>query len=170
MEADFNFTLERQKVKLVDLNPRKNEDKMEADLRFELTDKNDILSEFHPSLKFSLYEESDQADLLREEGALTQRRFPEIGKIDFEKDAENYDLTVHLGVTGKSDLTLNGTRLSKFRFHLKDSGFVTLSFRVQCRVDARTIGILCTTLQEEIAISLKPAERPQGTFEFVKKE
>ena len=60
------FSLANQAAKLVNVNPRAElhgaDKKLAVDLKFEIKVSNDVLSEFDPSLKGSLYKKADDGE------------------------------------------------------------------------------------------------------------
>lgn len=84
--------LERQKAKLTNLNPRAEKHGEEhipaADLHFAFDAPNDVLSEFDPALKSSLYRKPDgngeQQELIDHPGYLPKLRFPKMSGFKWE--------------------------------------------------------------------------------------
>ena len=74
------FSLDRKTVKLVNVNPRAekhgDENALACDLKFEIRASNDVLSEFHHSLKSALYKEPDQGTSRIWGPSVTARNWP----------------------------------------------------------------------------------------------
>jgi hypothetical protein len=161
----MQFALERQQVKLANFNARSElhgEDREPAaDLKIEMTAPNDILSEFDPDLKSSLYRKANgtdaQAELLSDgPGYLPKLRFPKMGAFDWGEQLAGAVLTIHWGPSGRSDLVLQECIVDKFSFAASDGGQVFITFRVRCKPDEKQAGKLFTMTQTTIEISLAP--------------
>lgn len=152
------FTLENQKAKLINVNPRAekhgDENALACDLKFEIRTSNDVLSEFHHSLKSAFYKEPDQGNLIDEPDTLSQLKFPDMGPISYGMELVGHELVVHYGIGGKSDLSIDDCRVNHFRLHPQEGGTVIVTFRVQGNPSEHVIGKLCSMIQEEIDISL----------------
>lgn len=166
------FSLLNQTVKLVSFNPRAElhgESKVPAaDLKIELKSSNDVLSEFHPSLKQSFYDKP--SDATQEEldingpGWLPRKRFPDIGPIKLTKDFAGYTMTIHFGVSGASDIKLLDVALDGFRFDMQDGGTVVTTFRAIVHPEESEAGRLYGLVQREIAVSLIPPSESSDMF------
>lgn len=152
------FTLENQKAKLINVNPRAekhgDENALACDLKFEIRTSNDVLAEFHHSLKSAFYKEPDQGNLIDEPGTLSQLKFPDMGPVSYDMELSGHELTIHYGIGGKSDLSIDDCRVNHFRLHPQEGGTVIVTFRVQGNPSEYVIGKLCSMIQEEINISL----------------
>jgi hypothetical protein len=157
------LTLVHQKAKLVHFNVRKevhgDEKVLVADLKFSFLTANDLLSEFDPALKSSLYRKPDRRDQLElEPGWLPELRFPNMAPIDWELEIVGGMLYVHYGVSERSAMHLDVRSADRFHFELMNGGSVNVQFRVQCRPDEQQCGKLCYLVQEDIEISLQPPD------------
>lgn len=160
------FSLQNQSAKLTSVNPRAEihgTDKvMAADLKFEIKVSNDVLSEFDPSLKSSLYKKADgsgQGELIDDPGHLPVLRFPLMGPIKWGKDFSGYEVIVHWGVSGQQDIHLVNCPVDQFRFECQDGGTVVVSFRVIAHPEGVTLGRLCEMIQTDVELSLiEPTE------------
>lgn len=161
------ISLNQQKAKLVNVNPRAelhgDEYKVACDLQLEIKVSNDVLSEFDPTLKSSLYrvaEESDggQQDLLagHQPGHMPKLRYPLMGKIAWGWEGAGYATTVHYGVSGKADILMIDNEVDKFRFDCQDGGTVIVTFRVIAHPGPEELGRLCEMIQQEVSITLQP--------------
>ena len=156
------FSLQRTTAKLTSVNPRAEihgEDRVPAaDLKFEITAGNDVLAEFHPSLKGMLYERPAQPDLADDGTSLTQLRFKLLGPLKWAAELAGYTLRVHWGASGHDDIVLSDTEVDTFRFDCQDGGSVTVGYRVIAHPSERDMGRLCGLIQREIEISLLPPD------------
>lgn len=160
----MNFEIERQQVLLANFNARSEvhgEDREPAaDLKFEMTAPNDILAEFDPDLKSSLFRrpnaDGDQQELIDQPGYLPKLRFPKMGEFSWSEKLADMVLTIHLN---RTELSMGDCKVDGFRFEPSDGGQVVLTFRVQCKPDERQAGKLYTLTQQKIEITLRP--RPE---------
>lgn len=158
------FSLKETDLQLANVNPRTEkhgeESVLAADLKLSFKTSNDILSEFHPSLKSALYgkQGGSQGQLVDDPGHLPELRFPQIGRIKWEKKFAGYTLRVHQGATGVDDIVLTDCRVDKFEFDCLDGGSVVFSFRIQAHPDAAQVGRLCALIQQPIMVTLDPPE------------
>jgi hypothetical protein len=159
------FSLQNQKAKLVNLNLRAEmhgeDHKTAADLTIEVTVSNDTLSEFHPSLKSSIYHKGDaaQQELLKDEGHHPALRFPNLSMpLKWDSELNGYQAIVHYGIGGKSDVVLNECQVDGFRFDCKEGGSVAIKYRVIAHPSPEQVGVLSGLIQNEIDMSLLPPE------------
>lgn len=138
-----------------------------ADLKIAITVSNDILSEFHPSLKASLYRaphpsEMDMVDKAEQEDGpppLTRLTFGnKLHAFKWDDEIVGAAFTVHYGTGGKSDIELDDATVDGFQIEPMDGGSVTLSFRVKCNPDEKAVGKLSRLMGNEIEFSLVPPE------------
>lgn len=166
------FSLANQAAKLTSVNPRAEihgqDHVMAADLKFEIKVGNDVLSEFDPSLKSSLYKKADgpQGELIQEAGHLPSLKFPLMGPVKWGKELSGYEVVVHYGVSGKGDIRLLTCEVDQFRFDCQDGGTVVVGFRVIAHPESVELGRLCEMIQQEVELSLiEPTEeQQQGEF------
>lgn len=162
----ISFSLDHQSCTLVNLNTRAElhgEDREPAaDLKLSWTTGNDLLAEFHPSLRSALFREPDandvQPELLDEAGALSKVRFPQLGALKWDASIIGAEVVVHYGTSGKSDIVLGEATVDGFSFDLQDGGSVTCTMRVRCHPDEKQIGKLYTLIQREVEVSITPPE------------
>jgi len=159
------FTLAHHKAKLRHVNPRAemhgDEHVIMGDLKFSFLSANDLLAEFDPALKSSLYRKADgdgdQLELPTGEGdRLPKLRFPKMGPIEWEVEIIGGLLTIHHGMSGYSDMRLDVRSADNFKLELMDGGSVSVTFRVQCKPTEEQFGRLCYTVQKAIEISFEP--------------
>lgn len=165
------FSIENQAAKLTSVNPRAEihgaDHVMAADLKFEIKVSNDVLSEFDPALKASLYRkahpgEEVQPSLQLEPGALPKIKFPLMGPVKWGSELSGYEVIVHYGISGKDDIRLLACEVDQFRFDCLDGGTVVVSFRVIAHPAPGELGRLCEMIQQEVDISLiEPTEVEQ---------
>jgi hypothetical protein len=142
-----------------------------ADLKIQITASNDILSEFHPSLKASLYRaphpgEMDMVDQAEaEEGqppALTRLAFGnKLHGFKLDDEIVGAAFTVHYGTGGKSDIELEDCTVDSFTIEPLDGGSCSVSFRVKCNPDEKAVGKLSRLMGNEIEFTLRPPEAPE---------
>lgn len=142
-----------------------------ADLKIQITASNDILSEFHPSLKASFYRaphpgEMDMVDQAQaEEGqaaALTRLAFGnKLHAFKWNDEIVGATFTVHYGTGGKSDIVLDDCTVDTFVIEPLDGGSCTVTFRVKCNPDEKAVGKLSRLMGNEIEFTLVPPEAPE---------
>lgn len=166
------FSLANQATKLTSVNPRAEihgtDHVMAADLKFEIKVGNDVLSEFDPSLKSSLYKKADgpQGELITDAGHLPSLKFPLMGPVKWGKEFSGYETVIHYGVSGAQDIHLIDCEVDNFRFDCQDGGTVAVSFRVIAHPEPTELGRLCEMIQQEVEMSLIEPEADKGGFEM----
>lgn len=162
------FSLKNQAAKLTNVNPRAElhgqDKKLAVDLKFEIKVSNDVLSEFDPSLKGSLYKKADdgQGDLIADPGYLPTLKFPLMGAVNWGKSFDGYETVIHYGVSGAQDIHLVECAVDNFRFDCQDGDTVVVSFRVIAHPEAAELGRLCEMIQQEVEMSLiEPQADPE---------
>lgn len=166
------FSLHNQAAKLMSVNPRAEingtDHVMAADLKLEIKVSNDLLSEFDPSLKSSLYKKDDvhHGELFTSAGHLPSLKFPLMGPVNWVKDFFCYEMVIHYGVSGAQDIRLIDCHVDNFRFDCQDGGMVVVRFRVITHPLPNELGRLCEMIKQEVEISLiEPTEeQQQGEF------
>ncbi len=161
------FSLHNAKLKLVHVNPRPElhgaDTVLAVDIKLEQTTSNDVLSEFHPSLKSALYQKADdaQGELLDDPGHLTALKFPNMSPFGLSDSYQGYSLTVHYGIGGESDIQMAECEVDHFKFAPKEGGSVTVTMRIIAHPKADDLGKLCSMLQQEIEVTLLPPEEQE---------
>ena len=162
------FGLQQQKAKLSNVNLRSelhgDEHKLAVDLTFEATVSNDVLIEFHPSLKSALYEKGDdvQGELLDDKTYLPALRFTNLGMpLKWNSELKAYEVVIHHGIGGPSDIKMIDCQVDSFRFDCKDGGSVGVKFRVIAHPTQQQVGVMSGMIQQDIDISLTPVEEQQ---------
>jgi hypothetical protein len=164
------FSLANQAAKLTSVNPRAeihgNDHVMAADLKFEIKVSNDVLSEFDPSLKSSLYKKADgpQGELIHEAGHLPCLKYPLMGPVKWGQEYSGYETVIHYGVSGAQDIHLIDCEVDNFRFDCQDGGTVVVSFRVIAHPEPTELGRLCEMIQQEVEMSLIEPDADNGGF------
>jgi hypothetical protein len=168
------FSLKNAKAKLSNVNLRSelHGDKhvLATDLTIEATLSNDVLSEFHPSLKSAMYEKADdaQGELLNEPGRLTALRFANLGQpLKWNAELKGYETVVHYGIGDESDIHMIECEVDSFKFECKDGGSVGIKFRVIAHPSEEQVGKLSGMIQSEINMSLTPPEEQEEQQEDV---
>ena len=88
-------------------------------------------------------------------------RFPQASPIKWDEDLEDYTVTIHHGLGGRSDVILGGCKVNGFVLEMKEGGTVALTCRVQCKPDEKQSGRLCMLVQTDCDISLAPPEEAE---------
>lgn len=166
------FSLSKAKLKLTNVNPRSElhgaDHVLATDISLELTASNDVLSEFHPSLKSAMYQKANEAqgELLNDPGHLTALKFPNMSPFGLSDSYKGYAFTVHYGIGDESDIDMADCEVDKFKFSCKEGGSVTVTMRIIAHPAANDLGKLCSLIQQEIEVSLTPPEeQEQQQFE-----
>jgi hypothetical protein len=161
------FSLDQQTAKLTNVNPRNKlhgeEHHLAADLNFEIAVSNDVLSEFSPTLKASLYRklEKGEGDLLPEEpGTLSKLKHPEMGAIKWANELTGYEAMIHWGATNTQNIRLIDCAVDKFRFECQDCGTVIVQFRVIAHPEPSELGRMCEMIQQNVVLSLVEPTTP----------
>jgi hypothetical protein len=163
------FELKNQNVKIQHINVRTEkigpEKMLVADLKINVKETNDVLSEFDPLLKSALYERdlARQGELIDDPNHLPNLKFPKMGSISWDSEFSDYDLTLHLGIGGKSDIKLADCKVDRFRFEPQDGGTVDLTFRATIKPLSAQIGRICDFLEKDVEITLLHDPKPEPT-------
>lgn len=166
----MQFELKKQKAKLGAVNVRSElhggERLPAATLLLKIVSSNDLLSEFHPGLKSSFYERSDDVDLVTEPGQLTRLRFPDLGRLRWDGAIVGAEVVIDYGIG--TLIALETCTVDGFLFELLDGGSVILTVRVQCHPTEKQFGQLAALVQSEIDLSILPpeADEPDPTQEL----
>lgn len=151
-----------------------NEREPAGDIKIRATLPNTILKDFHGTLLPALYFHdtanpgNDLADKAMEDKPdyLPHRRFPNMASpLKWQDNMVGGVLTIHHGISARSDLVLKDIEVHKFEIAPKDGGTVELSFTVKCKPDEKQAGKLYQLIQNEVNITLtapKPDELQEG--------
>lgn len=154
------FSLANQAAALLSVNPRADirgdEHVTAADVMFGINVSNDVLSEFDPALKSALYKKADgpQRDLIQDVGHLPKLKFPLMGEVKWAKKLSGYDVLINRGFVGPDEILLIGCVIDKFRFHCREGGDVSVTFRVTAHPGPNELGRLCELIQTEVKVTL----------------
>ena len=158
-------------VKLTSFNARAenhgDEKKPAADIKIEAILPNDVLSEFHPTLKSLLYHKDanaqpgDLVDQTRadEPGWLPNRRFPKLGPLKWDDETIGAAVSIAYGATGRS-IDLSGCNINGWTLEPMEGGSVSVAFRIQAHPDEKQSGKLCMMVQQEVELTLTPPAAP----------
>lgn len=143
-----------------------------ATLVFKFHAPNDVLSEFSPDLKSSLYRrpeitEGDMADnadpRLDDPNYLPRLKFPSMSNtIKIDHALVGSTVTVHYGIRGKSDIILDESNVGGFEFDPQDGGTVFVTLKVACHPSNQQAGDLHGMQDQEVVFTIQPPEEPQG--------
>ena len=167
----MKFMLSEQTVRLASFNTRAEihgeNPKPAADLKIEAALANDVLAEFHPSLKSFLYHYDDgrQGDLVaaaqkHDKHWMPPLRIPQLGPLKWNEEITGAKVTVHYGTGSKSDIVLSTCNVNGFQIEPQEGGTVVLTMRVQAHPDEKQFGKLCTMIGTDINVSIDPPEAP----------
>ncbi|OZI59910.1 hypothetical protein [Bordetella genomosp. 11] len=162
--------LEQKTVTLAHLNvrPEKHGDENVggADLKITFTDSNELLSEFHPTLRALLYKaEEAQGTLPGQEPAFTARRFGDlIGSLRLKHELKGADVVIGFGI-GESDIEMETVDVDHYTVEVMEGGSVAYSFRVKCNPTGEQVSRLYEVMGGEIDITVTPAIEKQGQLE-----
>ncbi|MCY1218253.1 hypothetical protein D9M72_301950 [compost metagenome] len=165
------FSIKEQECRLHFIsrtNKHGNERVPAATLQLVYRSSNDVLSEFSPDLKASLYRRphategdmADQADTrLDDPGYLPSLKYPNMkNKVSLADKIVGATVTVHHGIGGKSDLVLDECTVDKFSFDPQEGGTVVVSLNVACIPSAGQAGELHTKQDQDVVITITPPD------------
>lgn len=158
----MKFELKEAKAKLIDVNPRAElhgeSSKAAADLKIKVMLPATELAQLHPTLRSMLYEKPSAPDLADQAtGEANALRFPQLGlPLKWEGEVVGGKVTIHHGISSKSDLVLDTVMVNEFRLEPLEGGSVQTTFRVQCHPDEKAFGRLCTMTGTDIVVSVEP--------------
>ncbi|MFZ1815972.1 MAG: hypothetical protein WAU16_16260 [Rhizobiaceae bacterium] len=160
------FALNNQQAKLTSVNPRAEkhgvEHVMAADLNFDVEMSNNVLSEFDPKLKASMYSKGDvsQGSLVDEISDLRKLNFPSMGTLAWDCELVGYQVDIEIGISGDANIGLAECQVDKFKFECKEGGTVVVKFRVIAHPSADELGRLCEMIQQNLSLSLTEPPAP----------
>jgi hypothetical protein len=165
----MRLTLTEANCRLLNVNPRPElhgeDKKAAADLKITTHLPNTELAQFHPNLKHLLYvKDSDRPDLVSQADPehATMLRFPQLlAPLKWQGEIVGAAITVHRGISAKSDLKIEGCLVNEFRLEPMEGGSVAVTFRVQFHPDEKTIGRLCMLTGTDVVVSVAPPEEAQ---------
>jgi hypothetical protein len=133
----MSFERHRELMELAHLNIRTEQHGDEKvngiDISFRVDLSNDVLSEFSPTLKSSLYqrEETPQQDFDPATIPLKIVKNPQMGTIKWDTKYDCARVVVHHGSDEKNDVVFGLAKVNKFSFLPKNGGTLQCSFQVQ---------------------------------------
>ncbi|MDB5814009.1 MAG: hypothetical protein JWN23_1126 [Rhodocyclales bacterium] len=160
----MQLELEKQTAILLAFTPRTEhhgpELESRATLKFLANVGADFLLEIDPRLRTMLYEKADDAqEELLEDVPLTKLRIPALSpNFPLKSDWKGigYQLDMDVGVTGKSNISLDLCNVDKIRYTPKDGGTVELTFNVACDPSEHDVGTIYNLMGKEVLMWLTP--------------
>jgi hypothetical protein len=160
-----NVDVQAQKLGQKDLRPA-------LLLRFKLTQANDILAMFAPTLRPFLFEKNSAAQTQGTlDGVPVVSDLPQLtepakrmGVLSWDIEQGGSKLVMYRGATGRSDITLKDGTVSKFKIEPLEGGTVDVTFDFYVAdLDAETMGDIAVLHQHELDIELiAPEVMQQG--------
>ena len=170
----MSFERNRELMKLVHINVRGekhgDEDETAVDLSFRANLPNDVLSEFSPTLKSSLYAKPDSPQQeIPDPNHLTEVKNPQLGSLKWDLKYDFARVVVHHGIDGSNDLIFGLARIKKFVITPKQGGTCEIQFQVQVHPEPKQSGVLLEILNQEVYVTIDPEggeeeEDPQADF------
>ncbi|WP_109477662.1 hypothetical protein [Paraburkholderia sp. C35] len=156
------FEYERQLTRISHINVGQekhgNQDVNAMDIDLRYTTSNQVLAMFAPTLKSTLFEKEDspQQEVNPDAEHMTVVRHPKMGPIKWDDTYENASVTVHIGASGKADITFGDCKVRKFVIEPKQGGTVVVSYQVRCHPSDEQIGKIAGKLNQEVFVTLDP--------------
>lgn len=156
------FSLERQQVRIVNFNPRKEchgeERVLAGDLKCEVTAGNAVLDHFDKSLRKTLYRKphgsAEQTNLELGGDGLTELKMPHLAPLRWDDKFPGYELTIHFDLS--DPLAFDDVELTGFSFEALQGGSVKITFTAKMNVDKAQSGELSDLQMEDVEITLTP--------------
>lgn len=165
------FSLQQAKVVLEHINVRTerhgDEKEPAADLKIRMNTGNEILSEFHPTLRSMAYKSDEgQTEIEGVEPAFSVRRFGDlIERLRLKYELVGADVSIEFGTgNAASNIDMQTVDVNGFNVELMEGGSVVTMFRVQCRPSGEQIKRLYELLGHEITMTVTPAAEKQGSL------
>jgi hypothetical protein len=157
------FSLEKQRVKISSFNPRAEkhgeDNKLAADIKFEVSLPNVILDEFSKDLRKALYRKAgkgEQQDLIEGTEGLVALKFPRLGAQRWDEEFNGYEIQIDSDLGLQEPLVLVDVTVRKFAFEPIEGGSVAVTFSAICHPEPDEAGTLCALIQEEVDLTLTP--------------
>jgi hypothetical protein len=157
------FQLDKHLVKVSNFNPRAEkhgeDNKLAADITFEVDVANDLLDAFDKDLRKALYRKAakgEQPDLIAGSDGLVAVKFPRIGALSWEEEFPGYEIELDGGLGLAEPLILVDVTLRKFKFAAIEGGSVSIKFSAICHPEPSEAGQLCALIQEQAELTLTP--------------
>ena len=160
------FELLKHKSKIAHLNIREEthgENKVLAeDIKVQADVPNDFLSYLAPTLKWSLYDKSTdaQGELIEDAGHMPRLRYSQLPPLAWSGEMKKATFVVH-GAKKADDLAFEGT-VDKLVLDCKDGGTVAITFKAAVYPTAEESGRLAALLGQEHKVSVRPFSEAAG--------
>lgn len=128
-------------------------------LKFEIERDNKVLEEIAEGLRAALYYD-DESSLPLESDWLPDLRFPVLGKIPLDIEAEGYTVQV-IGQKPRATLTFQECEIKNASLECAEGGTVTITLSVNCHPDAGDVAKLYRLNGHKVELTLEPPEEPQ---------
>ena len=159
----MNFDLNNIAATLIHFSPRRElhgqDPEPAGDLKVRADLTNNDLALFHPTLKSMLYHFDKSLDaqesLIDDPQHAPHIRFPQLPVLKWDGEVTGAKVTIHHGISAKSDIVLETCNVDNFTIEPKQGGTVTLTFRIQSHPDMNQSGHLCTMIGTDIEISIE---------------
>lgn len=158
------FDLDKKNATLQHINIRDEkhgeENVLAVDLKFQADFDGDILAEFGPSLRHSMYEKDDNPDLADQGSDVpTKLRFPMmVQPLKFGNEIIGASVNVAYGI---GNFALDTCDINNFKVECHNGGTVSVTWRIQAKPTAEQLGKLSTLLGSQCEISITPPESEQ---------
>lgn len=170
------FELTSQPATLNSVNPRSElhgDDREPAvDLGITFDAANDLLSEFGPQLRQSLYSKKSgptpaaqgELDVVAPVSDLPHLRNPCIeGAIKIRFEGVGYSASIAWGIDDDSAISLEGCKVNALKITPKEGGTVSVALRVQVsHPETDDLGLLCGMIGSDIVLTLTAPRSDQG--------
>ena len=159
------FDLDKKDCTLVHINLRDEkhgeENVLAVDLKFKGDFDGDILAEFAPDLRHSLYKMAEGGDLADQASTVpTALRFPKmIQPLKFDMDIIGAAVTLAYGL---GDLDLDTCDVNNFKLECHDGGTVSVTYRVQAKPTGDQLAKISMMLGSAVSVSI---DSPQAANE-----
>lgn len=164
------FQTENQLAKIASFNPRAekhgDDNKLAADIKFEISAGNAALDAFSPDLRKALFRKAtkgEQQDLIEGSDGLVAVKFPRLGALAWDEEFPGYELEIGGGLGLAEPLVLVDVTLKKFRFEPLEGGSVLITFSAVFHPDTEEAGALCALIQDEVELTLTPPSKQEDT-------
>lgn len=155
------FDLDKKTCRLTNVNARHEkhgeENVLAADMEFKAEFSNDVLAEFAPALRASLFEKDSSGDLADQaEDRPTKLRFPSLLQpIKWDAEIIGANLSIDHGMT---PLSFDLADISKFRLECHEGGMVAVMFRAQVHPSEAELAKLFMCLDTNVELSIETPE------------
>lgn len=155
----------RHPLKIAHINVRSethgDEDVIAVDLKLSFELPNTVLDELSPSLRASLFEAANDADMFEGEDGppLVRVRHPHLGTLRWSETWRAMRLSLHTGSRARDDIAFDGVTLGKLAMRPREGGTVAFDARAQVhpRTEAVTAKVVAL-LKREVPATLDASE------------